>query len=516
MSRQEKEHDREEHVDGAEEEIHFAPDTMPIWVRKAPPWVISVIVHAGVILLATQLTYAEYSTGPKGAFIAARQKKEQDYDEKLDRSFQKTPKIEFERDVEHPIIMLEEEVEITKDIPKGTDLNNLSNKNLDGQSVVDAYGVGGGAAGAYGQRWGKGSLIHEGGSPGTERAVLAGLQWLVRHQDEDGRWNSDDFSQNCTKGKCDDAGFEYWDGGVTGLALLAFLGAGHTHRHGKFRTTVRKALTWLKKDQQQGGDLDGAFGYEEVEPGRPKEEWIYNHAICTMALCEAYAVSRDFTLKKHAQRAVDFCIRAQNPSFGWRYGVRSGDNDTSVTGWMVLALKAAKTADLNVPKEAFLGARSWFDRATSQSGVTGYRAPDGSSSFLPMQQDKYEPVPCMTAVAVLCRIFTGQKKSEEVIKKGERELLDSLPYWPKEDTRSVNMYYWYYATYAMFQLGGRSWREWNKMMQMTLLPTQRQGGDEDGSWDAVGEWGIAGGRVYSTAINVLTLEIYYRYERAQK
>ncbi|MCZ6689028.1 MAG: terpene cyclase/mutase family protein [Planctomycetota bacterium] len=506
----------EEDQGQADEEIILAQDAMPIWVRKAPPWIMSGVIHAGLILIFTQITFAEYSHGPKDILIAAREKKEQDYDPTLKRAFTKTPKIEFERQVEHPIIMLEEEVEITKDIPKGTDLNNLSNKNLDGQSVVDAFGVGGGAAGAYGQRWGRGSFTHEGGSAGTERAVLAGLQWLVRHQDEDGRWNSDDFNENCSKSKCGDAGFAYWDGGVTGLALLAFLGAGHTHRHGKFRQTVRKGLNWLKKNQKQGGALDGAFGYVEDEPGRPKEEWIYNHAICTMAICEAYAVSRDFTLKKHAQRAVDFCLRAQNPNFGWRYGVRSGDNDTSVTGWMVLALKAAKTAELNVPKTAFMGARSWFDRATSQSGVTGYRAPDGSSSYLPMQQGKFEAVPCMTAVAVLCRIFTGQKKSDEVIKKGERELMKYLPSWPKDSTKPVNMYYWYYGTYAMFQLGGRSWREWNKAMKPALLPTQRQGGDEDGSWDAVGEWGIAGGRVYSTAINVLTLEIYYRYERAQK
>jgi hypothetical protein len=122
----------------------------------------------------------------------------------------------------------------------------------------------------------------------------------------------------------------------------------------------------------------------------------------------------------------------------------------------------------------------------------------------------------MTAVAVLCRIFTGQKKSDEIIKKGERILMEMMPVWPEDHVRTVNMYYWYYATYAMFQLGGANWRKWNKEMQKALLPHQRQGGEEDGSWDPVGEWGYPGGRVYSTAINVLTLEIYYRYERAQR
>ena len=53
-------------------------------------------------------------------------------------------------------------------------------------------------------------------------------------------------------------------------------------------------------------------------------------------------------------------------------------------------------------------------------------------------------------------------------------------------------------------------------MQKSLLGTQRVGGDEDGSWDPIGEWGIAGGRVYATAIGAMTLEVYYRFRRAQE
>jgi hypothetical protein len=32
-----------------------------------------------------------------------------------------------------------------------------------------------------------------------------------------------------------------------------------------------------------------------------------------------------------------------------------------------------------------------------------------------------------------------------------------------------------------------------------------------GSWDPVGAWGRDGGRVYSTALCALILEVYYRY-----
>lgn len=82
----------------------------------------------------------------------------------------------------------------------------------------------------------------------------------------------------------------------------------------------------------------------------------------------------------------------------------------------------------------------------------------------------------------------------------------------------MNFYYWYYGTYALFQLAShdddRSWRTWNERMKGALLPTQRRGGCEDGSWDPDDPWSLVGGRIYATAINALTLEIYYRYERA--
>ena len=361
----------------------------------------------------------------------------------------------------------------------------------------------------------KKKLKQRGGSAKTEEAVLRGLRWLARHQDADGKWNVDQFDQNCQdkEAKCDGVGFPTYDAGVTGLALLAFLGTGHTHQGGDFQDTVARGLGWIQSLQKEGGQYDGALGYVEVKKGIPKEEWVYNHAICTMAICEAYALTEDSSLKTTAERAVTLIQWARDPELAWRYGIRSDDNDTSVTGWMVQALKSAERAGLRVSEAAYEGAREWLDKVTAKSGVTGYRAPDGASSYLPKQQGKYDPVPCMTAVALFTRILTGQRKSETVIGKGKKILRRNTPTWAEEHNRNVNMYYWYYGTYAMFQFGGSTWRNWNKAMQKALLPKQKQEGEADGSWDPVGEWGIAGGRIYSTAISVLTLESYYRYDR---
>jgi hypothetical protein len=233
-----------------------------------------------------------------------------------------------------------------------------------------------------------------------------------------------------------------------------------------------------------------------------------------MAVCEAYAVTRDYRFKDPGQRAVDFLRVAQNPGLGWKYEPRSGRNDTSVTGWVVMALKAAKTAGLNVDQSMFDGAINWFDRVTDSSGKAGYMRPGDDGSVIRGVNEHYAKLPTMTAAAVLCRIFCGQSRRDPKILKGVDILMANLPEWNKPRNTKVDFYYWYYGSYAMFQYGGQNWHKWNAAMKKALLNNQRVGGCADGSWDPVGKWGMVGGRVYAMALNSLTLEIYYRYARA--
>jgi hypothetical protein len=44
-----------------------------------------------------------------------------------------------------------------------------------------------------------------------------------------------------------------------------------------------------------------------------------------------------------------------------------------------------------------------------------------------------------------------------------------------------------------------------------LVPSQIEDGPNAGSWDPDMEWGGYGGRVYSTALAAMCLEVYYRY-----
>jgi hypothetical protein len=387
---------------------------------------------------------------------------------------------------------------------RGTMFENLSNKNLYSNSCVDAYGIGGGAAGAYGS-WDipKGTTQYSiGGSPGTADCVVAQLRWFHLHQDQDGRWDCDGFSKNCKLGKCDGPGLPEYDVQVTSLQLLALLGNGHTHQVGEFKKTVRNALRFLKTEQWADGSLGRNGG----------KFWFWNHATATMALSEAYAITKDEKIKAMAENALKFLISAKNPGSGWGFEPEDGKPNTLMTGWAVLAMKAAKTGGLDVPKSHFDDARKFLDSVTDIRGWVYFEkigVPD--PDFLGNARN-YDVVPEWTAVATLCRIFCGQKRSDANIQMALDIMSRDLPTYDA-GYRKANYHYWYWGTYAMFQIGGEKWKRWNEAMKRALLLNQLRGGCGDGSWNPVDKWGKLYGRVGASGLAALSLEIYYRYAR---
>jgi hypothetical protein len=396
---------------------------------------------------------------------------------------------------------------------KGENMDALADTPFSGKSTNTAIGMGGGAAGAFGgRRGGRANLVAKGGGRGTQSAVDMGLKWLKNHQDpRTGKWDSDDFQAQCKTNTCSGRGEPWCDAGQTGLALLAFLGAGYTHTtESKYKQTVKSGLRYLQDIQ----DGEGCFGSRTGH-------FTYNHCIAALAMAEAYGMTKSLVLKDTAQRGIDFLIKAQNPGLGWRYSVQSGDNDTSVTGWAVMALKSAKVAELSVPSGSFEGAKNWLDSVTDEQYYrTGYLQKGDSGARLQSQVGRFTSVESCTAISIMSRIFMGADRSDPLL-RGQGDLLSqNLPRWspnggPGGESR-IDFYYWYYGTLAMFQLGGDYWKAWNESMKDAIVRNQNKDGDERGSWDPKGAWGRAGGRVYATSVNVLSLEIYYRYERVFK
>ncbi|NOT31636.1 MAG: hypothetical protein HOP15_14410 [Planctomycetes bacterium] len=116
---------------------------------------------------------------------------------------------------------------------------------------------------------------------------------------------------------------------------------------------------------------------------------------------------------------------------------------------------------------------------------------------------------------MLVRIFCGRTlASDDRIGKGADLLGKKLPVWEAEGG-SIDYYYWYYGTLALHQVGGPRWEKWNAALKTALVEHQRRDErqDEYGSWDPIDPWSSEGGRVYATALNCLTTEVYYRYPR---
>jgi hypothetical protein len=236
-------------------------------------------------------------------------------------------------------------------------------------------------------------------------------------------------------------------------------------------------------------------------------------------MAEAYGMTQAKPFREPAQRGVNFVLKSQNPYSAWRYAAPGdGDNDTSVTGWMVMVLKSAKLAGLTIDDEAIRNALGWVDQMTNPAtGRTGYTDMGGHPSRLTSVMAQFPPEnsESMTAVGVLLRIFGGRTGADDpMIDKGADLMAANLPRWSPE-TGHIDYYYWYYGTLAMFQLGGAPWERWNEALRTSVIEHQHT--DPTlctwGSWDALDPWSSIGGRVYATALNCLTMEVYYRYPR---
>jgi hypothetical protein len=343
-----------------------------------------------------------------------------------------------------------------------------------------------------------------GGTKESEKAVERSLQWLASAQANNGSWSSsqhgggqmqsdkraDGLEVNLAKNGDRPAGARA-DTGVTALAVLAFLGAGYTNEEGDYTDVVEKAIRWLIQQQDDNGCLAGNATYFARN---------YCHAMATYALAEAMGMlsdpQSDASLRLAVIRAIAYTSGQQNQKTGgWRY-IQGQTGDMSMFGWQMMALKSSEIAGAPIADivkqrmNRFLKSR----RQGRYGGLAGYRAQDA-------------PDKTMTAEAMFCRIMLGYPRDGEDMREAVSYLLRRGP-----RRADVNFYYWYYGTLSMFQYGGRSWDTWNEEVRELLIDEQIKEGEFAGTWDPRRtRWGKAGGRVYTTALATLTLEVYYRF-----
>lgn len=346
-----------------------------------------------------------------------------------------------------------------------------------------------------------------GGTDASEKTVELSLRWLAAHQNPEGFWDADGFDAQCPDGdRCtghaglvekDDEGRTFAgknsDSGLTALCLLAFLGAGYTHEEGQYADQIDRTLSWLIRQQRTDGFLGGkATHYEQM----------YCHAMASYALAEAFGMQSDLSpdsrLREPLVRAVSYIVENQNPDGGWRY-IKGQSSDMSIFGWQLMALKSAEIAGIPVPEATRVKMIQFLkDRSLGPNkGLAGYRLVGGQP--LP-------PSDSMTAEALFCKQILGITRTNPASAEAADYLIQRLP-----RPSAHNLYYWYYGTLAMYQYGGAPWRQWNEALRDTLVAEQRVRGHLAGSWDPKSPWGEYGGRIFSTAVSTLCLEVYYRF-----
>jgi hypothetical protein len=323
-------------------------------------------------------------------------------------------------------------------------------------------------------------LRDRGGNEHSERAVARGLRWLAAHQRDDGSWRFQHNGVRCPD-LCRNPGEEASATAATALALLSFLGAGQTHREGEYVDEVRRGLYFLSTRAvvtPHGADLqDGT---------------MYGQGLATIALCEAYALTHDKVLKDLAQQAVNFVLYAQDRrGGGWRYSP-GAPGDMTVTGWQFMALKSAQMAGLEVTSPSIGLAARFLDSVQADRGAQyGYMSP--------------RPRPSTTAIGLLCRMYTGWRRDQPALKRG-------VEYLGRVGPSADNFYYNYYAAQVLCHYGGPTWDKFNRKLRDQLIASQAASGHEAGSWFSAGDTGSQeGGRLYCTALAVMTLEVYYRH-----
>jgi hypothetical protein len=467
----------------------------------APMSLLSVAMHL-VLLFIISLIPTESPMEEQNVTVITTIEEEEDIEEievieeiTLEPQEVEVEPVETEEPIEEEVVeIIEEPVESLDDnMEEVVDLISDEVSNVQDISNLATLGLSGGASGAsglpsgYSKRTGPNknkALRSGGGGRNTEGAVDAALKWLAEHQEPNGSWDAMKYE-----------GGSNADLAITGLALLPLLGAGHNEMSGQYKDTVRIGIKYLNSELDK---LEGNYKGQGFHNN-------YGNAIVLMALAETSIFGSSDRTQKHAEGIAKQFLD-QYSGKGWNYS--SGGDDFSVSGWVILGLKSAKAAGLycmDTPeaKKMFEGYKDWTANVmTDPKTGKGYYKP-GSARL------------SMSWVGMFQKQFLGFDRYDPFLVKASEKLIEEVKKGSLVGTDKVgDVYQIYYATLSAFQQQDDVWKAWNPAMKHTLIGAQHRGDPRQlgGSWDPTkGHTGHKVGRVGTTAMFALCLEVYYRY-----
>ena len=462
-----------------------------------PAWLISMLVHIILLLfMATVVNEIPQLESPRLITASAPEVEESFEEFEEEAPEDPEPQQEISDMVSLPESSNVESVQVVSTAddldaaPIAVDLSDFGSETAPTTDLLSSVGaLGGQTAGGLGGRTDtkmRAQLIQSGGgSPDSEKAVEAGLKWIIQHQMPDGGWSFD--LKNCPscQGQCShgaDKGLAADRCGATSMALLPFLGRGYTHKDGPYKRQIEAGIGFLAAMTVKGNGKAYSAGGN-----------MYSQGLAGIVLSESYAMTQDRRLAMPAQAALNFIMAAQDPvGGGWRYGPKQ-PGDTSAVGWQLMALKSGHMAFLQVSPLTIKKAVEFLNSVQADDGATyGYADPGNG--------------PGTSAVGLLCRMYLGWKKEHPSLQRGVDRLAKMGP--------NTDLYFDYYATQILHHVEGERWVGWNNKMRDMLLTTQSNKGHEAGSWykGVEGGHGAHGaGRLYCTSLATMILEVYYRH-----
>jgi hypothetical protein len=335
-------------------------------------------------------------------------------------------------------------------------------------------------------------------------AVDRALDWLARNQNKDGSWTASvGFKLNQ---QYEVTSNDQPHVGVTALAGMAFLSAGHLPGRGRYGETIRKATDFVLSCVQTNGIIAA------------NETRMYSHAFATLFLAEVYGMTDSSAVRKRLQEAVDFIVSAQNAEGAWRYLPHAVESDMSIAVCQLNALRGARDAGIRVPKSTIDRARdyvaaSYESRDISQSyfGDDYYRL--GKGSFRYQTRGNSRSSFALTSAGIAALHNSGSYATrlggyEDVVdlQASIDFLMDHFDLVSGNARYTFHYFYWYghyYATQALYVVGGKAWQWYYPRIRDELIRAQAPGG----SMPCI----VGPGEAFSTAVGAIILSLPYGY-----
>lgn len=330
-------------------------------------------------------------------------------------------------------------------------------------------------------------------TPESQKAVHAGLEWLSRNQGPEGNWGSDDL-------------------GIVSLGAMAYLSAGYGPDEGKYKDNVRKALDYVVGNARPSGLLNISNERRDM----------YNHGLSTFVLTQAYGMTRDRRIGKALDKALKLIAQVQCDDGGWDYVAKRQrrGHDLSLAVMQAKALRGAMDIGLDIPPRTIQlaikyvrdlyrpeskradGRYKQFAEADPLAAYPGRFTYNGSKGTT-----------AMAAAGVVCLQEFGQYGDWRILRSADAVAYDIHKRLKLRSGHApFDAYTLYYAAQAIYQVGGKRWRESYPKLRDGAVKTQARSDDPrvDGSWEG-GRLSGTPGKCFGTSVAVFTLSIPNRY-----